>query len=47
MNSFFPLIIIIIMNKLVLNQFQQLELIFLLLTLHLSLSQRGGGFLLA
>lgn len=42
MNSFFPLIIIIIMNKLVLNQFQQLELIFLLLTLHLGLSQRGG-----
>lgn len=29
------------MNKLVLNQFQQLELIFLLLTLHLGLSQSG------
>lgn len=37
---FFPLIIII-MNKLVLNQFQQLELIFLLLTLHLGLSRSG------
>lgn len=33
--------IIIIMNKLVLNKFQQLELIFLLLTLHLGLSQSG------